>query len=142
MRKSSIVPTPALGNMPLTSTSQWGNLLVLSACYNHPILSKFVHQHTLSELFTRTIRTFELIAVPSSSLMIDMMILKGLAEKLGFSSSLDNTSSSFSSNAPAVQRSPEGYSPGNVYSPGTPAHGTSAQGTPAQGMMPPPHSMA
>jgi hypothetical protein len=106
---------------------------VLAACYRHPILSKFIRGATLKELFARTIRAFELIAVPTSSLMIDMNILKGIAEKLGFPSGSDGLSSSFSSNpAPAIQRSPEGYSPSNMYSPGTPVHS----------MMPPPQSNA
>ncbi|KAI1344892.1 hypothetical protein F5Y15DRAFT_10362 [Xylariaceae sp. FL0016] len=67
-----------------TAHAQWGNLLTLAACYKDKLLGRFIDFDTLNTLFARTIKFFSMIAYPSSPLMMDMNILKGLANDLGF----------------------------------------------------------
>ncbi|KAI1334629.1 hypothetical protein F5Y15DRAFT_429310 [Xylariaceae sp. FL0016] len=66
-----------------TAYAQWGNLLILAACYRDKFLVRFIDRYTLSTLFTRTIAFFKMIAYPSSALINDMNILIGLAKDLG-----------------------------------------------------------
>jgi hypothetical protein len=102
-----------------TTPSQWGNLLVLAACYKHPILGKFIVPESLCSLFQRTIEFFKLIAHESSPLTADMNILIGLAQTLNFheNNSDRRASSSFSSTVSSGQ--PQGMHHTGDY-PGTP----------------------
>ncbi|ORY68668.1 uncharacterized protein BCR38DRAFT_455573 [Pseudomassariella vexata] len=110
-----------------TAHAQWGNLIVLAACYNNQVLSNFIDKHTLQDLFQRTI-DFIRTSVPetsSSSLNTDLKILECLSLKLGFSTSHD-MHSSFSSHMNVDPPLHVGHR--NHYSPATPAN-----------PMPPPH---
>ncbi|KAK3933897.1 hypothetical protein QBC46DRAFT_274875, partial [Diplogelasinospora grovesii] len=65
-----------------TAHAQWGNLPTLAAAFKDPILSAYIDENTLKELFSRTIAFFKLIAQPTSALAIDMRILEGLEREL------------------------------------------------------------
>ncbi|KAK6082081.1 hypothetical protein SCUP234_04394 [Seiridium cupressi] len=107
-------------NVFTTAHAQWGNLLVLSACYTHQVLRQFINGELLQELFSRTVDFFKLISHSTSPLKTDMNILSGLYQKLGLSSNNGETgvSSSFSSMASSGHVS--GQTPGDKYHPGTP----------------------
>lgn len=81
----------------LTSNSQWGNLLILSAAFRDPVLHRFVDEELLRTLFHRTIHFLRQSATATSSLRIDMHILEGLQRDL-FHTPDPRTNSSFSSN--------------------------------------------
>ncbi|KAL2148395.1 hypothetical protein VTH82DRAFT_2315 [Thermothelomyces myriococcoides] len=87
-----------------TAHAQWGNLLTLAAAFRDPILSKYIQEDLLKELFAKTISFFKIIAPPSSALHIDLRILEGLQRKLwgkpNSTEAVDHpTGSSFSSTA-------------------------------------------
>lgn len=67
-----------------TAHAQWGNLLVLSACYRDEALQQFIDRQELQELFRRTIDFFRIIAQTTSPLLKDLNILEWLNDKLGF----------------------------------------------------------
>ncbi|KAK1829107.1 hypothetical protein QBC39DRAFT_139437 [Podospora conica] len=65
-----------------TAHAQWGNLLTLAAAFRNPILTHYIDEHVLRDLFVKTIAFFRLISQPSSALSIDMRILEGLEREL------------------------------------------------------------
>ncbi|ETS82120.1 hypothetical protein PFICI_07122 [Pestalotiopsis fici W106-1] len=71
-------------NVFTTAHAQWGNLLVLSACYVDEVLRQFIDRHELQELFLRTMDFFRIIAQSTSPLKIDLNILEWLYEQLRF----------------------------------------------------------
>lgn len=76
-------PVPRLHHATkLTPPRQWGNLLTLAAVFRNPILTDYINEHTLRDLFAKTIAFFRLISQPSSALWIDMRILEGLESEL------------------------------------------------------------
>ncbi|KAL2758051.1 hypothetical protein ACRALDRAFT_2040337 [Sodiomyces alcalophilus JCM 7366] len=99
-----------------TAMAQWGNLLVLAACYRDPFLGQFVKEAKLQNLFDRTISWISLGAQPSSSLAIAVRMLEGLREELFWNDPRANLSftSSRSSHTATVQRSPGQPTPTNV----------------------------
>jgi hypothetical protein len=86
----------------------------------------FVPKDLLGDLIHRTIEFFEMIVQPTSALLVDMNILKGLAQDLGLTyydpvdAQGSSSFSSMTSNGPVVpplQTTGEGYihSPQGVY---------------------------
>ncbi|KAM0814322.1 putative Zn(2)-C6 fungal-type domain-containing protein [Seiridium cardinale] len=73
LKKGQRIPVT---NVFTTAHAQWGNLLVLSACYKHNVLQKYVEESTLQELFVRTIEFFKIIAHSGSALEKDLHILQ------------------------------------------------------------------
>lgn len=67
--------------------------------YRDPILSRYIDEATLRDLFAKTIAFFKIIAHATSALSIDMRILQGLERDLFHPRSVDMTgpNSSFSS---------------------------------------------
>ncbi|ROT41340.1 hypothetical protein SODALDRAFT_271152 [Sodiomyces alkalinus F11] len=65
-----------------TAMAQWGNLLVLAACFRDPFLGQFVNEGKLRTLFDRTMYWISLGAQPSSSLAIAIRMLEGLRDEL------------------------------------------------------------
>lgn len=62
--------------------SQWGNLLVLSACFKDDVLSSQVDAGLLHTLFTKTIQFLRQSSTATSSLEIDIHILEGIQRDL------------------------------------------------------------
>jgi hypothetical protein len=77
--------------------SQWGNLLVLAACYRDPFLRAEINEVKLKHLFARTISFFRKIVGATSALAHDMRILEGIQRDL-FESIDPHANTSFSSN--------------------------------------------
>jgi hypothetical protein len=100
--------------------SQWGNLLVLSACYSHQVLRQFIDGNLLQELFIRTIDFFKLISHATSPLKMDMNILSGLYKQLGFPPDDHEAGIASSFSSLASSGHPAGQTPGDRYHPGTP----------------------
>ena len=50
--------------------------------FRNPILTHYINEQTLRDLFAKTIAFFRLISYPSSALWIDMRILEGLESEL------------------------------------------------------------
>lgn len=78
---------------------QWGNLLVLSACYRDPLLRSDVDGGKLRDLFVKTIAFLKQVSAHSSALRVDLRFLEKLYPKM-FQESLPTTiqpNSSFSS---------------------------------------------
>ena len=73
---------PSSMRSQLTNYSQWGNLLVLAACYESDVLRPHVDADVLRGLFQRTIQFFRLISNETSGLKIDMRILEALDQRL------------------------------------------------------------
>ncbi|KAK8145308.1 hypothetical protein G3M48_004636 [Beauveria asiatica] len=69
---------PIITNVFGTAHAQWGNLLVLSATFNDPIMCKYIDEKLLRHLFQKTIRFLRQSATATSSLRIDMHILEGI----------------------------------------------------------------
>jgi hypothetical protein len=90
---------PIITNVYGTAHAQWGNLLVLTACWQNPILRQYVDGHLLQYLYKRTIRFLHQSATATSSLRIDLNILKGLYQD--FWPEDPPTGSSFSSHSSA-----------------------------------------
>ncbi|KAI1086359.1 hypothetical protein F5B19DRAFT_162946 [Rostrohypoxylon terebratum] len=65
-----------------TAQTQWGNLLMLAACYKIKTLREFIDRETLSTLFTWAISFFQTIAHPGSVLMAELNILIALEKDL------------------------------------------------------------
>jgi hypothetical protein len=63
-------------------SSQWGNLLVLAACYESDVLRPHVDPELLRELFRRTILFFRQISNETSALKVDLRILEALEARL------------------------------------------------------------
>ena len=61
---------------------QWGNLLILYAVWRDPIMGGWLNKRMLRDIFDKTIAFFELLAQGSSSLVLDMNILKGIRTEL------------------------------------------------------------
>ncbi|KAI6090560.1 hypothetical protein F4821DRAFT_267840 [Hypoxylon rubiginosum] len=117
-----------------TAHAQWGNLLILAACYRHRFLRRFIDEQTLGNLFMRTISFFQTIALPSSALKSDMNILIGLAKDLGLiRDEFDVPGSSFSSISSSGPLPPMHNPSDNFHPPPL-----STLGRPH---LPPPHSM-
>ncbi|KAH8194096.1 hypothetical protein TruAng_011736 [Truncatella angustata] len=117
-------------NVFTTAHAQWGNLLVLSACYTHDVLRQFINGPLLQELFSRTIDFFRLIAHQNSPLKQDLNLLIGLNRKLGFP--LHDQDAGVNSSFSSVTSSGHmaGQTPNDRFYPGTPnmpppAHGLS-----------------
>lgn len=83
-------------------TSQWGNLLVLSAAFKDPVLKEFVDEDLLKVLFHRTIVFLRQSATATSALKMDLGILEGLQRDLFYGTEV-RTSSSFSSQPTSAQ---------------------------------------
>lgn len=100
----------------MTFLRQWGNLLVLAACYRDPFLSQFVDEAKLQTLFDKTIYWISLGAQPSSSLAIAVRMLEGLRQDLFWND--PRASMSFSSTKSGhgvpVQQSPGQPTPTNI----------------------------
>lgn len=80
-----LVRTVVLADASLES-SQWGNLLVLSAVYKDPILKQFVSEPTMRDLLSKTIDFFKVVVHASSALSVDLKILIGLRDELFYPS--------------------------------------------------------
>lgn len=78
--------------------SQWGNLLVLSACSQNNVLREWVPMDLLQVLFSRTIDFLRQSSTATSSLRTDMHILEGISRDL-FGRAGVRTTGSFSSNS-------------------------------------------
>ncbi|KAM0333296.1 hypothetical protein ACHAQA_001957 [Verticillium albo-atrum] len=65
-----------------TAMAQWGNLLVLAACYQDGYLHQFVHADRLLALFNKTIAWINLGTQPSSSLAMAIRLLEGVRERI------------------------------------------------------------
>lgn len=69
-----------------TSNSQWGNLIVLAACFKNDILHRYIEKNVLSSLFSDTIDffklVFKLVSVEGSALKIELDILIALEKHL------------------------------------------------------------
>lgn len=59
-------------------SSQWGNMLVLTAAKRNPLLGQFIDDDVLETLFDRTIGFLRQSAGLTSSLRVDAYILEGL----------------------------------------------------------------
>lgn len=57
-------------------------MITLAAAYQDPILGKNIDEGHLRHLFKKTIEFFEIVAQDSSSLAIDLRILRGLLHDL------------------------------------------------------------
>lgn len=57
-------------------------MITLAAAYQDPILGVDINEAKLRHLFRKTIEFFEIVAQDSSSLAIDLRILKGLLHRL------------------------------------------------------------
>lgn len=90
---------PCFQSTMLTNSSQWGNLLVLSAAFRDPVLHSYVDEELLRTLFHKTIQFLRQSATATSALRTDMHILEGLQRDL-FSYD-PRTNSSFSSGTSA-----------------------------------------
>jgi hypothetical protein len=88
---------PIITNVYGTAHAQWGNLLVLTACWQNTILRPHVDGNLLQYLYKRTIRFLQQSATATSSLKIDLNILKGLYQD--FWPEDHPTGSSFSSHS-------------------------------------------
>jgi hypothetical protein len=93
---------PIITNVFGTAHAQWGNLLVLSAAYRDPVLSKFIDEDLLKTLFHRTIAFLRQSSTATSSLRIDLGILEGLQRDLFYGPD-PRTGSSFSSQPASAQ---------------------------------------
>ena len=60
------------------SCSQWGNLLVLAACYRDPFLRQEVDGDKLRDLFLRTMNFLRQVSTFSSALSVDRRLLDTL----------------------------------------------------------------
>lgn len=98
---------PIITNVFGTAHAQWGNLLVLTACWKDPILGGEVSGEILRELYRKTILFLRQSATATSSLKIDLHILEGMERDLWPGSDL-RTGSSFSSysSAPTPMAAP------------------------------------
>lgn len=105
--------------------SQWGNLLVLSACYRDPFLRRDIDGNKLRDLYTKTIAFLRQVSTPTSALKIDQRLLESIYQRLFESSSvMMQPNASFSSNASGTtpgqpQPSPmeSAYGQGSVLAP-------------------------
>ena len=80
--------------------SQWGNLLVLSACFKDDVLSSQVDASLLQTLFGKTIQFLRQSSTATGSLKTDMHILEGVQRDLFPPGGVDTKmTGSFSSNA-------------------------------------------
>ncbi|KAF3760800.1 hypothetical protein M406DRAFT_216035, partial [Cryphonectria parasitica EP155] len=61
-----------------TAHAQWGNLITLRAAYEDPVLGPEVDEPELRHMLRKTIEFLEVVAQDSSSLAVDLRILKGL----------------------------------------------------------------
>lgn len=57
-------------------------MITLAAAYQDPVLGPDIDENHLRHLFKKTIEFFEIVAQDSSSLAIDLRILKGLLHDL------------------------------------------------------------
>ncbi|KAK2593416.1 hypothetical protein QQS21_008867 [Conoideocrella luteorostrata] len=73
---------PIITNVFGTAHAQWGNLLVLSACSQNPVLKDHVSRRLLTELFDKTILFLQQSSTATSSLRSDMNILIGIQRDL------------------------------------------------------------
>ncbi|KAI5461901.1 hypothetical protein BGZ63DRAFT_454557 [Mariannaea sp. PMI_226] len=69
-------------NVFSTAHGQWGNMLVLSAAFRDPVLHHYIDRDLLRTLFTKTIAFLRQSATATSSLRIDMHVLKGIENDL------------------------------------------------------------
>ncbi|CAN8105783.1 unnamed protein product [Discula destructiva] len=93
-----------------TAHAQWGNLITLAAAYQDPFLSRIIDEGHLRHLFKKTIEFFEIVAQDSSSLAIDLRILKGLLNDLPRKNQLQFRGNSFPFLPPmAPPMSDQGY---------------------------------
>jgi hypothetical protein len=76
------IPHYAFAKTEADQSSQWGNLLVLSAAFKDPVLHQFVDEKLLRNLCDKTIRLLRQSATETSSLRTDMRILEGLQRDL------------------------------------------------------------
>ncbi|SPO00771.1 uncharacterized protein DNG_03519 [Cephalotrichum gorgonifer] len=77
---------PIITNVFGTAHAQWGNLVVLAACYRDPFLRKEIDRNKLRDLFERTIYFLWQVSTPDSALRVDQRLLEGIYQKLFFTS--------------------------------------------------------
>jgi hypothetical protein len=87
--------------------SQWGNLLVLAACYESEVLHAHIDPHVLRDLFKKTITFFKMISNETSALRIDLRLLETIERQLFHDGS---ASKSFSSNSSGMTPMQQGMS--------------------------------
>ncbi|KAF9784230.1 hypothetical protein IL306_007814 [Fusarium sp. DS 682] len=91
---------PIITNVFGTAHAQWGNLLILSAAFQDPILRTYVDEELLRTLFHKTIQFLRQSATATSALRTDMHILEGLQRDLFSYDPLTNSSFSSGTSAP------------------------------------------
>lgn len=72
-------------------------MLTLQAASIDPFLGPFIDQHTLRDLYDKTMGFLKLVAQPSSALYIDRKILEHVAKEINLISKNTPAGSSFSS---------------------------------------------
>lgn len=109
---------------------QWGNLLVLSACYRDPFLRREIDGNKLKDLFKKTIAFLRQVSTLTSALRVDQRLLESIYQKLFETSSvMMQPNASFSSTA-------SGTTPGQPQR--SPMESTHGQGSALAPMRPPP----
>jgi len=78
------VRRPVITNVFGTAHAHFGNLLVLQAAYQSPVLNSLIAPHVLSELLDKTVHWFQTLAPLSPALRRDISILENAALKLDF----------------------------------------------------------
>ncbi|KAK8920817.1 hypothetical protein VCV18_008122 [Metarhizium anisopliae] len=73
---------PIITNVFGTAHAQWGNLLVLSACFRDEVLSSEIDASLLMTLFSKTIHFLKQSSTATGSLKTDMHILEGIQRDL------------------------------------------------------------
>ncbi|PKS07675.1 hypothetical protein jhhlp_006283 [Lomentospora prolificans] len=73
---------PIITNVFGTAHAQWGNLVVLSACYCDPFLRQELDEAKLKDLFLKTIAFFGKVVGHTSALAFDKRLLEGLYREL------------------------------------------------------------
>jgi hypothetical protein len=104
MGKSTSFPSLPAGNINdaiKPAFSQWGNLLVLAACFESDILRQEIDKDVLRALFNRTIDFLQLVGAGEGALETDLGNLSTLAKQL-FSDGLPSAGRDFSSPPPPL----------------------------------------
>jgi hypothetical protein len=110
------------------SSRQWGNLLVLAAALNDPLLRHHTNRSTVKYLFQRTIAFFKQLTQPTSALLTDMRILEHLERDLFGNDSRANSSFSSSTSMVAPTHSiPQSIPPNMAYAVNEAPHAPSPQ---------------
>ncbi|TWU79192.1 hypothetical protein ED733_008915 [Metarhizium rileyi] len=94
---------PIITNVFGTAHAQWGNLLVLAACFKDEVLSSEIDAELLMTLFSRTIHFLRQSSTATGSLKTDMHILEGIQRDLFLPGADAKMTRSFSSSAYLLQ---------------------------------------